>query len=178
MSRVAKETIIIPVDVEVLIKKQNIFIKGKKGILEKKIHPFVNIKKTQNKLIFFPNINIKKAWAQAGTVRSLVFSMILGVQTGFEKKLKVIGIGYRVSINENKIINLCVGLSHSINYKIPKDIFVECPSQNEIIIKGIDKQLVNQVTANIRFYRKPDPYKGKGIRYENEIVRTKEAKKK
>lgn len=179
MSRVAKTNIKIPDNVSVKINDNTILIKGKKGSLKKIIHPDVKIKYENNTLSFSLNkIQISNnGWAQAGTTRSLINSMIEGVSIGFEKKLQLVGVGYKVNINNNKII-LFVGFSHTINYLLPENITAECPSQNEIIIKGIDKQIVKQIAAIIRSYKRPDPYKGKGIRYENEFIRIKESKKK
>lgn len=179
MSRVAKTNIKIPHDVSVKIKNNKILVEGKKGCLEKKIHPDVNIIHENNVLSFTLNKNQKSnnGWAQAGTMRSLIYSMIQGVDKGFKKKLQLVGIGYKVNIQGNKIV-LFIGFSHTINYFLPKNITAECPSQNEIIIKGIDKQVVKQIASVIRSYKIPDPYKGKGIRYDNEFIRIKESKKK
>lgn len=179
MSRVAKTNIKIPHEVSVKINNNKILIEGKKGYLEKNIHSDVKIVHKDNILSFSLN-NIQKshnAWAQAGTMRSLINSMIQGVSKGFKKKLKLVGVGYKVNIDKNKLI-LFIGFSHTINYPLPENITAECPSQNEIIIKGIDKQIVQQIAAIIRSYKIPDPYKGKGIRYENEFIRIKESKKK
>ena len=119
----------------------------------------------------------KAAWMQAGTARSLINGMIVGVSKGFEKKLVLNGVGYRAKA-AGKNLNLSLGFSHPVDHAIPEGITVETPSQTEVILKGADKQLVGQVAANIRAYRKPEPYKGKGIRYDDEHVRRKEAKKK
>lgn len=177
MSRVAKATIFIPNGININITNQSISIKGRNGVLEKVLHKDVVIKYENNTLKFYPRSLSDNCWIQSGTARSLVNSMIIGVDKGFEKKLHLIGVGYRVSIKENNII-LSLGFSHIINYNLPKNITAVCPSQTEIIIKGIDKQLVCQVAAKIRSYRKPEPYKGKGIRYDNEFVKIKESKKK
>ncbi len=116
-------------------------------------------------------------WAQSGTARSLLNNMILGVSQGFEKKLLLNGVGYRAQA-QGKKLNLTLGFSHPVAYEMPEGISVETPSQTEIIVKGVDKQLIGQVAANIRAYRPPEPYKGKGVRYADEVVRRKEAKKK
>ena len=116
-------------------------------------------------------------WAQAGTARSLLDNMIVGVSQGFEKKLQLNGVGYRAQA-QGKKLNLTLGFSHPVAYEMPEGISVETPSQTEIVVKGVDKQLIGQVAANIRAYRPPEPYKGKGVRYADEVVRRKEAKKK
>lgn len=178
MSRVAKATIFIPDGVKIKINEFSILVKGKNGELTKNIHHNVVIKCKKNHLNFYPQkIFSKNCWAQAGTARALVYKMIVGVSEGFTKKLQLIGVGYKAVVQSNKLI-LSIGLSHNINYILPNKIIALCPSQTEIIIKGIDEQLVKQVAANIRSYRKPEPYKGKGIRYENEFIKIKESKKK
>lgn len=179
MSRIAKANIFVPSNVKIKIDNQKIFIEGKNGKLNVSIHFSVKVKYKNNILKFLPYKNIKRqnSWAQAGTTRSLVYSMILGVTKGFDKKLNIIGVGYRVFIKDN-ILNLILGFSHVIYYKIPNNIKITCPNQNEILIQGINKQLVKQTAAEIRSYRRPEPYKGKGIRYDNEVVKIKEAKKK
>ncbi|MGP1931739.1 MAG: 50S ribosomal protein L6 [Arsenophonus sp. ET-DL9-MAG3] len=177
MSRVAKTPIVIPVSVEVKLNGQNIVIKGKNGEFTHTVHKAIKVKYDINQLKFTPHEGFSNAWAQAGTTRSLLNAMVIGVSKGFTKKLQLIGVGYRVAI-KNNIINLSLGFSHQIEYKIPIGVTAKCPSQTEIVLKGINKQLIGQVAAELRDYRRPEPYKGKGIRYVNEIVRTKEAKKK
>ncbi|AAO27158.1 50S ribosomal protein L6 [Buchnera aphidicola str. Bp (Baizongia pistaciae)] len=179
MSRIAKQPIVIPSDVSITLIGQMVIVKGSKGELKRLIHDSVLVKSVKSCLVFSSRINSSvKGWAQAGTARSLVNSMIHGVTVGFFKKLKLFGVGYRISINSSKNLNMSLGYSHIIEYVLPFGIFVESISQAEIIVKGINKQLVGQVAANLRAYRKSEPYKGKGIRYSNEIVRVKEAKKK
>lgn len=181
MSRVAKFPIKIPIGIKVLIdNKKNIEIKGKMGILNYKIHNDVIVKQNSHSLFFSCN-KIKKSnfgWMQAGTCRSIINSMIKGVSEGFFKKLKFIGVGYRISLDKINVLKMFLGYSHPIYYNIPEFIKVEILPNNEILIKGINKQLVGQVTANIRSYRVPERYKGKGIRYHDEIINIKEAKKK
>lgn len=177
MSRVAKKPIIIPNDITIYIKKQNIKIKRKNQELNYKIHDFVKINLNNEILTFSVKKNFKDHWKQAGTTRSIIQSMILGLKKGFTKTLSLIGIGYRVSI-KNKILILSLGFSHTITYKIPKNIIIKCPSQTEIIIKGNNKQIVGQIAAKLRSYRPPEPYKGKGIFYLNETIKIKETKKK
>ncbi|WP_343183479.1 50S ribosomal protein L6 [Buchnera aphidicola] len=180
MSRIAKRSIIIPNDIKICLNKQNITIEGKKGVLKKTIHSLVKINLEKKKLNFKSKISSSYGWMQAGTARSLINSMILGVKYGFSKKLILVGVGYKFSLEglKKKKIIMSLGYSHNIIYILPVGIDVQLLSQTEILIKGIDKQLVGQVSANLRLYRKPDAYKGKGIRYFNEFVKTKEAKKK
>ncbi|NIG99345.1 MAG: 50S ribosomal protein L6 [Buchnera aphidicola (Periphyllus acericola)] len=179
MSRIAKRSIIIPDNVEVFLDNQYVQIKGQKGILKRRFNNLVEIN-LKDKIL---NIRARKSslngWMQAGTVRSLINSMILGVTYGFSKKLILVGVGYKFALeNSKKKLILSLGYSHNIVYFLPFGIDIELISQTEIVIKGIDKQLVGQVSANLRLYRRPDAYKGKGIRYYNEFVKTKEAKKK
>ncbi|WAI11690.1 MAG: 50S ribosomal protein L6 [Buchnera aphidicola (Macrosiphum albifrons)] len=178
MSRVAKCPIVIPSDINIQLDLQDILIKGKYGHLSRTIHRSVKIEYLNNKIIFSPRLGFSDGWAQAGTSRALVNSMIIGVSQKFSKKLQFSGVGYRVSIIKGNVINMSLGYSHMITYHLPKGINVENLSPTEIIIQGIDKQLVGQIAANLRSYRVPEPYKGKGIRYSDEIVRMKEAKKK
>jgi large subunit ribosomal protein L6 len=178
MSRVAKCPIIVPSNINVQLDFQVISIKGKHGNLSRTIHQSVKIEYLNDKIIFAPRLGFSDAWAQAGTSRALVNSMIIGVSEKFSKKLQLSGVGYRASITKGNIINMSLGYSHNIIYYLPKGIDVENPSPTEIIIKGIDKQLVGQIAANLRSYRTPEPYKGKGIRYSDEVIRMKEAKKK
>lgn len=177
MSRIAKTPIVIPFGVEVNINGQNILIKGKNGELTYTVHKYVHVHNTNNQLTFTLHKKDSKNWMFAGTMRALLNCMIIGVTNGFTKKLELVGVGYRVTVNNN-IVNLSLGFSHIINYKLPTGITAYCPSQTEIILRGIDKQVVGQVASKLRAYRQPEPYKGKGIRYANEIIRTKEAKKK
>jgi large subunit ribosomal protein L6 len=178
MSRVAKRPILIPENIKVKLNAQLISIEGKHGYLSRVIHDSVKIKYFDNQITFSIYSGFPNAWAQAGTSRALVNSMIIGVSKKFSKKLQFSGVGYRVSITKDNIVNMSLGYSHSIMYSLPPYISVENPSPTEIIIHGIDKQLVGQIAANLRSYRKPEPYKGKGIRYSDEIIRIKEAKKK
>ena len=167
----------IPSGVEVSIKGNAVNIKGSKGTLEHKLHKSVDIKKEDNVLTLIPSEADVKAGAQAGTARSLLSSMMAGVTTGFEKKLELVGVGYRAKA-EGKAVNLTLGFSHPVSYALPEGITAETPSQTEIIIRGIDKQVVGQVAADIRAYRPPEPYKGKGVKYAGEHIVRKEAKKK
>lgn len=177
MSRVAKAPIVIPAGVEVKLNGQNITIKSKNNELARTVHKAVEVKYTDNQLVFIARKNFSDAWAHAGTTRSLLNAMVIGVTKGFTKKLQLVGVGYRATIKGN-IISLFLGFSHSVEHKLPAGITVKCPSQTEIVLEGADKQVVGQVSAELRAYRRPESYKGKGIRYADEIVRIKEAKKK
>ena len=177
MSRVAKAHVAIPAGVTITLSGQDIKVKGPIGELSHTIHGAVVVSQEENNIITNIVADVKGAWAQAGTVRSLINNMIEGVSKGFEKKLLLNGVGYRAKA-AGKNLNLSLGFSHPVDHAIPEGITVETPSQTEIILKGADKQLVGQTAANIRAYRKPEPYKGKGIRYSDENVRRKEAKKK
>jgi large subunit ribosomal protein L6 len=177
MSRVAKAPVQIPAGVEVKLAADKIAIKGKQGQLELDVHSSVEIKQEENVLTFAPKTGDKQANALAGTFRALVNNMVTGVSVGFEKKLVLQGVGYRAK-SSGKTLNLSLGFSHPVDYELPDGVTCETPSQTEVVIKGVDKQVVGQVAAEIRGYRPPEPYKGKGVRYADEIVRRKEAKKK
>ena len=177
MSRVAKAPVAIPASVEVKLADDKITIKGKQGQLELDVHASVAISQEENELKFAPKSADKQANALAGTFRSLVNNMVTGVSVGFEKKLILQGVGYRAKAS-GKTLNLSLGFSHPVDYALPEGVTAETPSQTEVVIKGIDKQQVGQVAAEIRGYRPPEPYKGKGVRYADENVRRKEAKKK
>lgn len=178
MSRVAKAPVVIPVGVEVELNGQDILVKGKNGELTRTINDAVEIKYVDNTLTFAPpRRGFVDGWAQAGTARALVNAMVIGVTEGFTKKLKLVGVGFRAATKGSKVA-LALGFSHPVEHQLPEGITAECPSQDEIILRGADKQLVGQAAADIRAYRRPEPYKGKGIRYADEVVRSKEAKKK
>jgi len=177
MSRVAKAPVAIPAGVEVKLNGQEITVKGGKGELTRVINAAVVIAQEENNLTFGPKEGVANAWAQAGTARALVNNMVVGVTTGFTKKLVLKGVGYRAAIKGNAV-GLTLGFSHPVEHELPAGVKAECPSQTEIVLTGCDKQVIGQVAADIRSYRAPEPYKGKGIRYADENVRTKEAKKK
>ena len=177
MSRIAKAPITVPAGVEVTLKGQEITVKGKNGELARTINDAVEVQVNDNVITTLPREGVANAWAQAGTARALVNNMVVGVTEGFTKKLTLKGVGYRAAIKGNAV-GLTLGFSHPVGHKLPAGIKAECPSQTEIVITGCDKQLVGQVAADIRSYRQPEPYKGKGVRYADENVRTKEAKKK
>jgi large subunit ribosomal protein L6 len=177
MSRIANNPVGIPSGVEVFLNGRELSVKGSKGSLEMTIDNQVDIKHEDDVLMFSAANNGKKSGALAGTYRSLVNNMVVGVSEGFTKALQLQGVGYRAQA-QGKKLNLTLGFSHPIEYEIPDGIEVETPSQTELVVKGIDKQLVGQVSAEIRAFRPPEPYKGKGVRYANEHVKRKEAKKK
>jgi len=177
MSRVSNNPVKVPSGVEVNISQDKITVKGAKGQLELVINKVVGITLEDGELTFKAKGKDKFSDAMSGTTRSLLNNMVTGVVSGFEKKLTLIGVGYRAAA-KGKILNLQLGFSHPINYKLPDGIEIQTPSQTEIVVIGIDKQLVGQVAADIRSFRPPEPYKGKGVRYTDERVRRKEAKKK
>lgn len=177
MSRIAKAPITIPSGVDVKLDGRNMTIKGSKGQLNFDFHSTINVVVSENRINMEWNKDNKIATAQAGTARAIISNMVTGVSAGFEKKLSLIGVGYRAQAKGN-VLNLALGYSHPIDFDVPTGITVETPSQTEIIVKGSDKQQVGQVAAKIRAYRSPEPYKGKGVRYADEQVARKEAKKK
>ena len=176
MSRIAKAPIAVPAGVEVTLAGQEIKVKGKNGELTRVVSDAVEVALNDNVITTAPR-DVANAWAQAGTARALINNMIQGVNEGFEKKLQLVGVGYRAAV-KGKVVDLTLGFSHPVNFEIPEGITIEAPSQTELVVKGADKQLVGQTAANIRSYREPEPYKGKGVRYADEHVRRKEAKKK
>jgi large subunit ribosomal protein L6 len=176
MSRVANNPVKLPSGVEFSIAENTVTIKGSKGQLQHNLHPLVSVSQDGNQLKMARNDDSKSANALAGTTRALLQNIVTGVTVGFERKMTIIGVGYRAQV-QGKVLDLTLGFSHPVKFDIPEGITIETPSQTEIIIKGIDKQLVGQVAANIRAYRPPEPYKGKGIRYADEHVVRKEAKK-
>ncbi len=176
MSRVAKSAVSIPSGVDVNISNGVISVKGSKSTLEQKMHQDVVIKIEDGEVTFAPSETATN-WAMAGTYRSLVNNMVVGVTVGFEKKLQLVGVGYRANV-QGKKVNLTLGFSHPVVHDVPEGITVEAPSQTELVIKGANKQVVGEVAAKIRAYRPPEPYKGKGVRYVDEHIVRKEAKKK
>ncbi len=174
MSRVAKNPIKLPAGVELNISGSQLNVKGPKGNLELVLHPGVSL--AENDGEYLVKANGDKNIAMAGTFRSLVSNMVTGVSEGYQKKLQLVGVGYRAQLQGDKL-NLALGFSHPIVYSAPEGIKIETPSQTEIIVSGCDKQKVGQVAADIRSYRPPEPYKGKGVRYADERVVRKEAKK-
>jgi large subunit ribosomal protein L6 len=166
----------VPKGVEVNFSGQHVNVKGSKGVLEHDIHDSVTVENKDGELSFTAK-DEPGAIAHAGTARALLNNMITGVSNGFEKKLELVGVGYRAQAQGNSL-NLTLGFSHPVNYPVPEGITIETPSQTEVVVKGIDKQVVGQVAAEIRAYRPPEPYKGKGVKYADEHIIRKEAKKK
>ena len=177
MSRIGKSPIALPDKVEVAITPVEISVKGPLGTLTQKLSHEVKIEKVENRLEIRSAGNSRQANAMSGTLRALVANMVTGVTKGFEKRLTLVGVGYRAQAQGDKL-NLTLGFSHPVAHPMPKGIKVETPTQTEIVIKGMDRQVVGQVAAEVRAYRSPEPYKGKGVRYANEQVVIKETKKK
>jgi large subunit ribosomal protein L6 len=177
MSRIAKSPITIPEGVNVKVEGDSFYVQGINGQMSFLLKDGVGVLIADNTVQVTWNEKVKKANAQAGTARATLASMITGVSKGFERKLTLVGVGYRAQVTDNILI-LALGFSHPINYIMPKGIKIETISQTEIIVKGVDKHRVGQVAAEIRAYRPPEPYKGKGVKYADEHVIRKEAKKK
>ncbi|HEY7884756.1 MAG TPA: 50S ribosomal protein L6 [Cellvibrionaceae bacterium] len=177
MSRVANSPVEVPAAVSITLKGQDLTIKGGKGTLALTVHERVEVTQDGNVLSFSARDGAKQSRALAGTTRALVSNMVVGTSEGFEKKLQLVGVGYRVKA-EGKTVNLSLGFSHPVNYTLPEGVTAETPSQTDIVLKSADKQLLGQVAAEIRSFRPPEPYKGKGVRFADENVRRKEAKKK
>ncbi|PKG40893.1 50S ribosomal protein L6 [Psychromonas sp. Urea-02u-13] len=177
MSRIAKAPITIPAGVEVKVNGQEVTVKGNKGELVRTLNDAVVVSLEEGVITFAPAEGFKDGWAQAGTARANLNNMVVGVTEGFKKTLLLQGVGYRTQV-KGQDVNLTLGFSHPVVYSLPEGISATAPSQTEIIIEGSDKQQVGQVAAEIRAFRPPEPYKGKGVRYADENVRRKEAKKK
>lgn len=177
MSRIANSPVTIPAGVEVKLDGGAISVKGGKSELSMPVHATVEIVQDENVLTFAAKDSSKKSRAMSGTTRALVNNMVVGVSDGFEKKLQLVGVGYRAQAQGSKL-NLTLGFSHPVVYELPKGVSAETPSQTDIVLKSADKQLLGQAAAEVRAYRPPEPYKGKGVRYADEHVRRKEAKKK
>ncbi|MBL6747284.1 MAG: 50S ribosomal protein L6 [Pseudomonadales bacterium] len=177
MSRIANAPVAIPKGVETTLSDTAISVKGSKGNLNLDLHELVGVSQEGEELKVAAKNQTRQAGALAGTFRSLINNMVVGVSEGFQKKLELQGVGYRAKA-QGKSLNLTLGYSHPIDYSLPEGVTAETPSQTEIVITGADKQLVGQVAAEIREFRPPEPYKGKGVRYADERVYRKEAKKK
>jgi large subunit ribosomal protein L6 len=177
MSRIAKYPVVLPAGVELKMEGQQVTVKGSKGTLVHSVHKLVTIKQEGSELNFSSNDESKEANALAGTTRALLNNMVVGVTQGFERRLDLVGVGYRAQA-QGKVLNLTLGFSHPVNFEVPEGVTIETPSQTEIVVKGADKQQVGQVAAKIRAYRPPEPYKGKGVKYRDEVIVRKEAKKK
>lgn len=177
MSRIAKYPVVVPKGVDVTLSASEISIKGPLGTMKQFVLPSVKIEREDDKLLCKVVGNAPNAGAMSGTMRALVNNMVSGVTKGFEKKLTLVGVGYRAQAQGDKL-NLTLGFSHPVVHMMPHGVKVETPTQTEIVIKGIDRQQVGQVAAEVRAYRSPEPYKGKGVRYSDEKVVIKETKKK
>lgn len=177
MSRIANYPVVVPDKVEVTLNHDGVSVKGPLGTLTKKLSSRVKIERIEDRLEFKVNDNSRQANALSGTARAIVANMVTGVTQGFEKKLTLVGVGYRAQAQGDKI-NLTLGFSHPVVHQLPEGVKAETPTQTEIIIKGTDKQVVGQVAAEVRRYRSPEPYKGKGVRYTGEKITLKETKKK
>jgi large subunit ribosomal protein L6 len=177
MSRVGKNPIAIPDGVNVAIADGAITVKGKNGELRQTVLSDVSIAVEDNQIVIKPMSDSKFARSLWGTMRSTVESMVIGVSDGFRRELEIQGVGYRAQM-QGKMLKLQLGFSHDVDFPVPEGISIECPSQVEIVVSGVDKQQVGQVASNIRSYRRPEPYKGKGVRYKGEFVLRKEGKKK
>lgn len=177
MSRVAKSPVKLPSGVEIKIDGQQLTAKGTKGAQTIAIHPLVEVRNEEGTLHVIPKKESQQGWALAGTTRALLSNLVTGVSAGFERKLDLVGVGYKAQA-AGKVLNLTLGFSHPVAYQLPEGVTAETPTQTEIVLRGIDKQVIGQVAANVRAFRPPEPYKGKGVRYSGEQVRRKEAKKK
>jgi large subunit ribosomal protein L6 len=177
MSRVAHNPVNLPAGVEVTFANGELSVKGPLGTLTQRMSPAVKVEKVDDRLQFEPLGTTIHAHAMSGTLRALAANMVLGVSKGYERRLNLVGVGYRAQAQGDKL-NLTLGFSHPVVHLMPSGVKVETPTQTEIVIKGIDKQQVGQVAAQVRAYRRPEPYKGKGVRYSDEVIVLKETKKK
>ena len=177
MSRIGKKPVAVPSEVTVTLDGQAVKAKGPKGELSLHLVDAVSIEQTEDGLLVSPRDESNTARAMWGMSRTMVSNIVEGVSKGFEKKLEINGVGYRAAA-QGQVLNLALGFSHDVNYPVPEGITIETPKPTEIIVKGIDKQKVGQVAAEIREYRSPEPYKGKGIKYADEFIVRKEGKKK
>lgn len=177
MSRIAKNPVIVPKGVEVKLAGTSLSVKGPKGQLQQQLHRLVKVIHADGQIRFERSGDGPAARAVSGTMRAIVNNMVTGVTKGFEKRLTIVGVGFRAAV-QGKKLNLTLGYSHPVVYHIPDGITIEAPSQTDLVVRGADKQLVGQVAAEIRAFRPPEPYKGKGVRYADEQIVRKEAKKK
>lgn len=180
MSRVAKAPVVLPASVQLDLSNNAMTVNGPKGSMSENYHKLVQVERDSNDsnvITFCPAKEHPDAWAHAGTARALLANMIAGVTEGFSRSLELVGVGYRAQAT-GKVINLSLGFSHPIEYTLPEGVAVETPSNTQIILRGINKQLLGQVASEIRAFRRPEPYKGKGVKYAGERIARKEAKKK
>jgi large subunit ribosomal protein L6 len=177
MSRVAKNPVVLPKGVEAKLEGHKLTVKGAKGSLSRDLHPKVKVEVAEGAISVITDRSDKLVNALAGTTRANINNMVTGVSTGYERKLSLVGVGYRATA-KGATLSLTLGYSHPVEFEAPEGVGIETPTQTEIVVRGCDKQVVGQVAANIRAYRAPEPYKGKGIRYSDEQIIRKEAKKK
>jgi large subunit ribosomal protein L6 len=177
MSRVGKNPVPVPANVDIALSPNEVSVRGPLGTLRHNLVSDIRVEREGDSLLIKPSNGSKQANAMSGTMRALLANMVKGVTSGFEKKLTLVGVGYRAQA-AGDVLNLTLGFSHPVAHKMPEGVKVETPTQTEIVIKGIDKQQVGQVAADVRAYRKPEPYKGKGVRYADEKIVLKETKKK
>jgi large subunit ribosomal protein L6 len=177
MSRVARMPVVLPAGVDFNLAGDMITVKGPLGSLSQRLNSLATISKDGTTLTFGPANDSREASAMSGTFRALVANMVVGVSKGFERKLTLIGVGYKAQV-QGSVLNLALGFSHPVNHKMPEGVSCATPTPTEIILKGADKQRVGQTAAEIRAYKPPEPYKGKGVRYHDEVVAIKETKKK
>jgi len=177
MSRVAKQPISVPSGVEVAIDGQSLTVKGPKGTLKHCIHDTVEVVRNGDALHCSAREGAENGMAFAGTTRAVINNLVVGVSEGFERRLQLVGVGYRAQMQGDSL-NLALGFSHPVKFEAPQGVTLETPSQTEIVVRGVDKQKVGQAAAEIRAFRPPEPYKGKGVKYDDELIRRKEAKKK
>ena len=177
MSRIAKEPVVVPQGVEVAIDGQKVTIKSKSGEMSLNVHPLVSVTLDNGALKVAVKDESKEANMQSGTTRALLNNYVVGLDTGFVQAMKLVGVGYRAAVKGN-VLNLVLGYSHPIDFELPKGVTAEVPSQTEVVLKSFDKALLGQVAAKVRAFRAPEPYKGKGVRYADEVIHIKEAKKK
>lgn len=177
MSRIAKQPIELPSGVEVTIEGRTVTVKGPKGTLEHRIHDNVEVSRSDEALNCSAHEGAENGVALAGTTRAVISNMVEGVSKGFERRLQLVGVGYRAQM-QGRAVNLSLGYSHPVKFEAPEGVSLETPSQTEIVVRGVDKQMVGQAAAEIRAFRPPEPYKGKGVKYDDELIQRKEAKKK
>ena len=177
MSRIAKNPVVVPAGVEVKLSANEITVKGPLGSLSQSMSSDITVVREGDNLQCAAANDSMQANAMSGTMRALIANMVKGVSQGFERKLTLVGVGYRAQA-KGDVLSLSLGFSHPVEHKMPAGVKVETPTQTEVVIKGIDKQQVGQVAADVRAYRSPEPYKGKGVRYSDEVVVIKETKKK
>jgi large subunit ribosomal protein L6 len=177
MSRIANKPISVPSGVEINLEGQSVTVKGPKGTLEHRIHDTVEVKRDEGTLTCSSREGADNGVALAGTTRAVINNMVVGVSEGFERRLQLVGVGYRAQM-QGSALNLALGYSHPVKFDAPEGVTLETPSQTEIVVRGVDKQKVGQAAAEIRAVRPPEPYKGKGVKYDDELIQRKEAKKK